>query len=112
KPAPNVLSADSPAAEGPIWVYSGYGSQHRKMAKQLYQDNAVFRAAIDEIDEYIDMESGYTIAEMILDDSQTYGIETSQVGIYAIQVALSMLLRHHGAEPAGVLGHSMGEAAA
>lgn len=112
KPAQNAVSADSPTAEGAIWVYSGYGSQHRKMAKQLYRENAVFRAAMDEIDEYIDMESGYRIADMILDDSQTFGIETSQVGIYAIQVALSMLLRHHGAEPAGVLGHSMGEAAA
>ncbi len=109
-PAPNVLSADSPAAEGPVWVYSGYGSQHRKMAKQLYQANPVFRAAIDEIDEYIDAESGFRVGEMIMDDAQDYGIETSQVGIYAIQVALSMLLRHHGAEPAAVLGHSMGEA--
>ncbi len=112
KPAPNVLVADAPAAEGPIWVYSGYGSQHRKMAKQLYQANAVFRAAIDEIDEYIDAESGFRVGEMIMDDAQDYGIETSQVGIYAIQVALSILLRHHGAEPAGVLGHSMGEASA
>src|SRR5699024_1085066 len=42
KPAPNVLSADSPAAKGPVWVFSGYGSQHRKMGKELYLTNAVF----------------------------------------------------------------------
>ncbi|EUA24536.1 acyl transferase domain protein [Mycobacterium xenopi 3993] len=57
-------------------------------------------------------ERGYSIVEMILDDSVDYGIETTQVTIFAIQVALGELLKHHGARPAAVVGQSLGEAAA
>lgn len=112
KPAQGVFSADAPAANGPVWVLSGFGSQHRKMAKQLYLENAVFAAAVDEIDELIEDEAGYSMKEKFLDDAQDYDVETSQVGIFTIQVALAKLLRHHGAEPSAVVGHSMGEAAA
>src|SRR5699024_3185569 len=30
-----IAAADSPATHGPVFVYSGFGSQHRKMAKDL-----------------------------------------------------------------------------
>ncbi|MGV7637494.1 acyltransferase domain-containing protein, partial [Mycobacterium kansasii] len=46
----------------------------------------------------------------ITDDEQTFHIETGQVGIFAIQVALVGLFRHYGIEPGVVLPHSMGEA--
>ncbi|NMM91247.1 polyketide synthase [Rhodococcus sp. SRB_17] len=112
KPAPGVLSADAPATKGPVWVFSGYGSQHRTMAKQLYLENAVFAAAVDEIDTLIEDEAGYSMKEKFLDDTIDYDVETSQVGIFTIQVALAKTLRHHGADPAALVGHSMGEAAA
>ena len=44
-------------------------------------------------------EAGYSIKEMILDDSQDYEFETSQVGIFTIQIGLAAMLRAHGAEP-------------
>ncbi|WP_430335791.1 polyketide synthase Pks13 [Rhodococcus sp. ACT016] len=112
KPAQGALTADAPAAKGPVWVFSGYGSQHRKMAKQLYLENPVFAAAVDEIDALIEDEAGYSMKEKFLDDSLDYDVETSQVGIFTIQVALAKTLRHHGAEPTALVGHSMGEAAA
>ncbi len=112
KPAPGVLAADAPAAKGPVWVFSGYGSQHRKMAKQLYIENSVFRAAVDEVDALIEDEAGYSMKEKFLDDSLDYDVETSQVGIFTIQVALAKTLRHHGADASALVGHSMGEAAA
>ena len=112
KPGHLVFSADAPVAAGPVWVLSGFGAQHRKMAKQLYLENAVFRAAIDEVDELIVDEAGYSVKEMYLDDAQDYDVGTSQVGIFGIQVGLAALLRHHGAEPSAVVGHSMGEIAA
>ncbi len=112
KPGHGVFSADSPSSKGPVWVLSGFGSQHRKMAKQLYLENAVFAAAIDEVDALIEDEAGYSMKEKFLDDSVDYDVETSQVGIFTIQIGLAALLRHHGAEPEAVVGHSMGEAAA
>ncbi|NLU84784.1 polyketide synthase Pks13 [Rhodococcus sp. HNM0569] len=112
KPGPGVFSSDSPAAKGPVWVFSGFGSQHRKMGKQLYLENPVFAKAIDEVDELIEFEAGYSMKEKFLDDAIDYDVETSQVGIFAIQIGLAALLRHHGADAEAVVGHSMGEAAA
>ncbi|WP_431818484.1 polyketide synthase Pks13 [Gordonia jacobaea] len=112
KANPLVYSADSPDAATAVWLLSGFGSQHRKMAKQLYLENPIFKKYVDRVDEYVQNELGYSIAEMFVDDEQTYGIETAQVGIYTIQVALADLLRHHGAEPGVLVPHSMGEASA
>ncbi|SUP41812.1 beta-ketoacyl synthase N-terminal-like domain-containing protein [Tsukamurella paurometabola] len=112
KNAPNVISANQPDATGPAFIFSGFGSHHRKMAKQLYLENPVFKHYFDEVNELIIDESGDDYAEMITDDAQTFHIETGQVGIFAIQVALVGLFRHHGIEPGVVLPHSMGEATA
>lgn len=108
---PNVFSVDGPVTSGPIWVLAGFGAQHRKMGKSLYLRNAVFAEWIEKVDALVQDELGYSILELILDDSQDYGIETTQVTIFAIQIALGELLRHHGAKPAAVVGQSLGEAA-
>ncbi len=111
KPGAGVFTADSPASNGPVWVFSGFGSQHRKMAKQFYGENAIFRKTVDEVDELVQDEAGYSIREMFLDDEQDYDVGTCQVGIFTIQLGLAAVLRAHGAEPAAVVGHSMGEVA-
>ena len=111
-PGPGVFSADAPAGTGDVWVFAGFGAQHRKMAKELYLSNPLFASCLDAVDELIDFEAGYRMAEMFLDDSVTYGVETAQVGIFAIQVALIDTLRALGAKPEAVIGHSMGEVAA
>ncbi len=112
KQNPNVYSADGPVTNGPVWVLAGFGAQHRKMAKSLYLRDEVFADWINKVDALIQDELGYSVVELILDDSQDYGIETTQVTIFAIQVALGELLKHHGAKPGAVVGQSLGEAAA
>ncbi|MFJ1458923.1 polyketide synthase Pks13 [Nocardia sp. N2S4-5] len=111
KPGPGVFTADAPAAKGAMWVLSGFGSHHRKMGKQLYLENSIFARAVDEVDELVQDEAGYSVREMMLDDAQDWDVGTSQVGVFAIQLGLAALLRAHGAEPEGVVGHSQGEAA-
>ena len=111
KQRPNVFSADGPVTNGPVWVLAGFGAQHRKMGKSLYLRNPVFAEWIEKVDALIQDELGYSVLELILDDSQDYGIETTQVTIFAIQIALGELLKHHGAKPAAVVGQSLGEAA-
>lgn len=110
--APGTYSADAPATRGAVWVFSGFGAQHRKMAKELYLANPLFRKHLEAVDELIDFEAGYSMIEMFLDDSQTYGVENAQVGIFAIQAALIGTLRELGCEPEATIGHSMGEVAA
>nr|WP_232022171.1 polyketide synthase Pks13 [Mycobacterium basiliense] len=111
KQRPNVFSVDGPVTNGPVWVLAGFGAQHRKMGKSLYLRNPVFAEWIERVDALVQDELGYSVLELILDDSQDYGIETTQVTIFAIQIALGELLKHHGAKPAAVVGQSLGEAA-
>ncbi|MGV0837696.1 polyketide synthase Pks13 [Mycolicibacterium thermoresistibile] len=112
KQHPSLLAADGPVSNGPVWVLAGFGAQHRKMAKSLYLRNDVFADWFNKVDALVQDELGYSVVELILDDSQDYGIETTQVTIFAIQIALGELLKHHGAKPAAVVGQSLGEAAA
>ena len=119
KQSPLVFSADGPVSNGPVWVLAGFGAQHRKMGKNLYLRDEVFAEWINKVDSLIQDERGYSILELILDDSVDYTeetcqypIEVVQLVIFAIQIALGELLRHHGAKPAAVIGQSLGEAAA
>ncbi|MDO4610282.1 polyketide synthase Pks13 [Corynebacterium sp.] len=110
--APGIVSADAPAAQGPVWIFSGYGSQHRKMGKDLAALSPVFRATLERLDAVVRHESGWSLLEIIEDDSRTYDLETAQVGITAIQIAQADMMRALGAQPAAVVGMSMGEIAA
>lgn len=112
KPNPLVVSSDGPVTNGPVWVLAGFGAQHRKMGKSLYLRNETFAEWINKVDAYVQDERGYSVVELILDDSKDYGIETTQTVIFAIQVALGELLKAHGAKPGAVVGQSLGEAAA
>nr|WP_019972601.1 polyketide synthase Pks13 [Mycobacterium sp. 141] len=112
KQHPSVITADGPVTNGPVWVLAGFGAQHRKMGKSLYLRDEIFAEWINKVDAYVQDELGYSIVELILDDSKDYGIETTQTVIFAIQVALGELLKAHGAKPGAVVGQSLGEAAA
>lgn len=111
KPGTGVYTADAPAAVGALWVMAGFGAQHRKMGKQLYNENSIFRKTVDLVDEFVLDEAGYSVRDMILDDAQDWDIGTGQVGTFTIQLGLNAVLRAHGAEPAGIVGHSQGEVA-
>lgn len=107
-----TFAADAPEPTGSVWVYSGFGSQHRKMGKDLYQLSPFFAQRIRAIDQRVQEEVGWSLVEKILDDEQTYDLETAQVGITCIQIALTDLMKRLGATPAAVVGQSMGEIAA
>ncbi|MCS4535976.1 polyketide synthase Pks13 [Corynebacterium sp. HS2168-gen11] len=112
KVSQGIAVADSPASSGPIFLYSGFGSQHRKMVKDLVAAAPSFKARLEELDEIVKFESGWSILDIVADDEQTYDTETAQVAITAIQIALTDYLASLGAKPAGVIGMSMGEIAA
>ncbi len=107
-----IAAADSPAALGPVFVYSGFGSQHRKMVKDLIEYSPMFLARLEELDARVEHEVGWSILEIVREDELNYDTETAQVAITAIQIALTDLLAAFGAKPAAVMGMSMGEIAA
>ncbi|MDC7106668.1 type I polyketide synthase [Corynebacterium striatum] len=104
-----IASADSPSVPGPVFMYSGFGSQHRKMIKDVLEISPAFKDRLKELDRIVQFESGWSILDIVADDAQTYDTETAQVAITAIQIALTDLLASFGVRPAGVIGMSMGE---
>ncbi|WP_293771233.1 polyketide synthase Pks13 [uncultured Corynebacterium sp.] len=107
-----IAAADSPSVQGPVFVYSGFGSQHRKMIKDFLTVSPAFKERMEELDKIVDFESGWSILDIVADDEQTYNTETGQVAVTAIQIALTDLLASFGVRPAAVMGMSMGEIAA
>ena len=112
KIGPGIVAADAPSVTGPVFVYSGFGSQHRFMGKKLMASSELFAARMRELDELVKFEGGWSMLDIINDDDQTYDTQTGQVTITAIQIAQTDLLASMGIYPAGVMGMSMGEIAA
>lgn len=97
---------------GPVWVFSGQGSQWAGMGAGLLASEPAFAAAIAEIDPLIARESGFSVTDAMTAPDVVTGIDRVQPTVFAVQIALAATLRARGAEPGAVIGHSMGEVAA
>ncbi|MBG0826406.1 SDR family NAD(P)-dependent oxidoreductase [Planomonospora sp. ID67723] len=97
---------------GPVWVFSGYGSQWAGMGARLYAQEPVFAAAIDELDPMFLAEAEIPLREIVAGGRDAGGVVTAQPVVFAVQVALARLWTARGVRPAAVIGHSMGEVAA
>ncbi|MFO0590647.1 MAG: type I polyketide synthase [Polyangiaceae bacterium] len=98
-----------------VLVLPGQGSQWLGMGRQLYREEPAFRDAIDLCDAAIARESGFSVVTEIHAgeaESRLGEIDVVQPLLFAIEVALGALWQAWGVEPACVIGHSMGEAAA
>ncbi|WP_280442772.1 type I polyketide synthase [Nocardia brasiliensis] len=104
-----VLPDDHP---GPVFVYTGHGSQWAGMCQDLLGGSAEFTGVIDELEPLIQAESGFSVRRMITHPAQMSGMARVQPTLFAIQLALTEMWRSWGIHPSGVIGHSMGEVAA
>ncbi|XP_075991465.1 fatty acid synthase-like [Anticarsia gemmatalis] len=94
----------------PLWfVYSGMGSQWAGMGTQLMRI-PIFAAAIERCRQALEPK-GIDIVNIITsDDESTFNnVLNSFVGISAIQIGLTDVLREIGLKPDGIIGHSLGE---
>ena len=99
------------AAGGVVWVFSGHGAQWPGMCRELLRDNEVFAAMIDRLGPVFEAELGWTPRQAITDGGP-WTVSQVQSLTFATQVALAEVWRSVGAEPAAVIGHSVGEIAA
>ncbi|CAH2051824.1 unnamed protein product, partial [Iphiclides podalirius] len=94
----------------PLWfVYSGMGSQWVGMGTHLMRI-PIFAAAIERCHRVLEPK-GVDIVDIITStDKSTFdNILNSFVGIAAIQIGLTDVLRELGLEPDNIIGHSVGE---
>ncbi|MFK4106913.1 type I polyketide synthase, partial [Streptomyces sp. NPDC019531] len=93
---------------GPVWVFSGYGSQWDGMGRRLLAEEPAFAAAVEKLD----AECGLSLYERLASGIGLDRLEVAQPVLFGLQVALAELWRSYGVEPAAVIGHSLGEVAA
>ncbi|NKZ09821.1 type I polyketide synthase [Mycolicibacterium septicum DSM 44393] len=97
---------------GPVWVFSGQGSQWAGMGAGLLASEPAFAATVAQIEPLIARESGFSVTEAMSAPDVVSGIDRVQPTVFAIQVALAASLQSSGVKPGAVIGHSMGEVAA
>ncbi len=107
-----VASVDGP---GPVWIFTGQGSQWPGMGASLLRAEPVFEAALSACADALERQVEWSLLEQLSADatrSRFDEVDVVQPVLFALQVAQAALWRSWGLEPARVIGHSLGEVAA
>ncbi|MDN3027320.1 type I polyketide synthase [Streptomyces sp. S.PB5] len=114
RPHARVVTGDGRdlVGRGPVWVFSGYGSQWAGMGRRLLCEEPAFAAAVEKLDAQLAPECGFSLAGHLASGGGLDRLEVAQPVLFGLQLALAELWRAHGVEPAAVIGHSLGEVAA
>lgn len=116
-PAPGLIQGTAPSRPPKLaFVYTGMGPQWWAMGRGLLEHEPSFRASVERIDacfRAIDPMCS-PLRELLADEasSRMARTEVAQTTTFALQTALTELLRGWGITPAAVVGHSVGEVAA
>lgn len=97
------------------FVFSGMGPQWWAMGRQLFENEPVFRAKIEECDALLSRHADWSLLEELSAPEEKSRIDETHIaqpGIFSIQVALAALLASRGVKPEAIVGHSAGEVAA
>ena len=100
---------------GPVFIYSGNGSQWAGMGEQLLAEDPLFRVTVEEIDRLFLRHADFSLVDELTGkngrDRYAY-TEIAQPALFAVQVGMTQMLRSRGLQPIAVAGHSVGEIAA
>ncbi len=106
-----VVAEDAPVA----LVFSGNGSQWAGMGRQLLAEDAVFRAAVEEVDALWCADGSPSLYAMLAAGADADTLSATEHGqplLFAIQVGIVRVIEAHGVAYDACVGHSVGEVAA
>jgi amino acid adenylation domain-containing protein len=97
-----------------VFSFPGQGSQYLNMGKQVYQNEPLFRAAVDECALLLEPVMGEDIRERIFAIGEQAAEEIgntyyTQPALFVIEYAIARLWMSWGIRPMAFIGHSIGE---
>ncbi len=111
-----LVTEDALAQPGGVaFIYSGNGAQWLGMGRQLLAESPRFAACMADLDAAIRAVADFSILRELQADAVTSRLDDTAVAqplLFAMQVAMTTLLRERGIEAQAVAGHSVGEVAA
>ncbi|MGW5604397.1 SDR family NAD(P)-dependent oxidoreductase [Streptomyces rochei] len=114
RPAPGAATARTVPHGRVAFTFSGNGAQWPGMGAQLLRAEPVFRDAVDTVAAALDPLLGWSVVHAMVtgDPERLKSTEVAQPLLFAYQMGVVEVLRHHGVRPEAVVGHSVGEIAA
>jgi len=95
-----------------VFVFSGQGSHWTGMARDLLENEPVFRARLAECDSAVRWELGFSPLRLIAEGQQPVGPCQIHPTLWAVQVSLAAVWQQWGVWPDELVGQSIGEIAA
>ena len=111
-----IVFEDSLQSDGDVaFIYSGNGAQWVGMGQLLQLESPRFAEILAQVDAAMLPLAGFSVVAELQTDNTAARIDDTTIAqplLFAIQVAITILLKEAGIEPAAVTGHSVGEIAA
>lgn len=110
-----ILEDRLPEPGGVAFVYSGNGAQWAGMGQKLMAESARFAEIVGELDTLMRPMAGFSLILELHADASLSRLDDTEIAqplLFAIQVAVTRMLREQGVAATAVTGHSVGEVAA
>ena len=118
---PGVVRGEHTHRPTTAWLFTGQGSQHPGMARELFDAEPVFAETVTRCADAVNDILPRPLLEVLLATDRETGGETgealrhtsfAQPALFAVEMGLARLWQSWGIEPDVVLGHSVGQYAA